>query len=68
MEKGTNWWSKWELAAQNTGEGVIFGWGKDSTILWEGKVDAGKFIGRIVGSLVSFTYSYFKKVFSSSSE
>lgn len=35
---------------------------------WEGKVDAGKFIGRIVGSLASSTYRYFKKVFSSSSE
>lgn len=41
---------------------------RTSPFWWEGKVDAGKFIGRIVGSLVSFTYSYFKKVFSSSFE
>lgn len=26
---------------------------------WEGKMDEGKFIDRIVGSLVSFTYRYF---------
>lgn len=67
--KGTNWWRKWESLISSRVHGKEFSVdGARTPLWWEGKVDTGKFIGRTVGSLASSTYSYFKKVFSSSSE
>ena len=45
---------------QSTGEGILFGWGTASPTAVGRKNKWGKFTDRVVGSLVSLTYSYFK--------
>lgn len=62
MEKGSNRWRKWESLTSSEFRGSSSLGGARTPPFVGGKSGCRKFVGRIVGSLASFTYSYFKNI------